>query len=63
MNLEQAYDQLHALLHEHGNASDFEALDSLWIATGQANDLMGMQWLLDQQSKRIRREQGRTVQG
>jgi hypothetical protein len=63
MDIEQAYNQLHDLLDEHGNASDFEALDLLWISTGRANDLISKQRLLDQHSEGLRRRQGRTVRG
>lgn len=63
MDLQQAYDQLHELLKECGDASDFEALDTLWIATGKANELLGQQWLLDQHSRSLRKQQGLTEGG
>jgi len=63
MNLDQAYDQLRKLIDEHGTARDYEALDDLWIATGRANEQLGQAWLLDQQSRVIRKRQRRTITG
>lgn len=63
MDLQQAYDQLHELLKECGDASDFEALDTLWIATGKADNLIARSQLTDQHSRTLRKQQGRTEGG
>jgi len=61
--LGQAYDQLHALIAKFGDATDFEALDDIWVATGRADEQLAQQRLLDQQSRAIRKAQGRTIGG